>query len=242
MNWLTPEESQKLFSECKAEPQALVFYCETTELGAYLPVKPRYVSTEEGPVSPVNEWLGFIHNRPVVVQQEQKPIGPDPYSVTVLTPYAEGAMGDWATLELLDELPRPIQTSLPLYIQSHTTSRNHVVYRPSSQGWDYSLYHATSRADAEKLLSYLNQRDPRNKECFIGSYETRGYWNIVTRRADRESLVGTYEDMNSALRVACDFSTKQPDTLLIVKDVSEKPQPNIFEVARGKVQRSPRWL
>ena len=239
MKWLNPDHALKSLAQFKGDPQTLVLFCEVSDIATKLPVKPRLLSTEEGVASPVNEWVGLLGVRPIVVRQTVTPMGHSPHSVEVLTPFMHSASaeGEWMTLRELEGLPLPIRPSRPLYIESHTTSRDFVVHRPNSEGWDDPIYQAASGADAEKFVAYLKAKDPWNDRCFIGRRDAPGRWGILKRQADKDQVLGAYPDADSALRVACDLSSELPDNSLVVRDISETPQQKVFQVSRGRVEK-----
>src|SRR3954466_6515939 len=170
MKWLSPRDAEKLLPGYGGEPQAFLFDCADCDLAARLPVEPRHLSTDDGEPSPTHQWAALIDDRrPVVIQQKLPPGRGEPNPVPVLTPYPPPGAAEWGALRELAVLPEPIQARRPLFIQSRSASRDHVVLRPNERGWNDVVYRAASRAEAEDLLDYLRRRDPAaNRDCFIG--------------------------------------------------------------------------
>lgn len=236
MRWLNAHELEKLIP-ARGEPQTFVLASDG-DLVSALDVKPQLVSTEQGEPVPLNQWVGMIDGRLVVVQQERTQGKSAPHTVIVLIAHGTDAhgQGGWNTLRTLEALPQPIRSSRPLFIQSCSASRDHVVCRPNDSGWYDAVYRASSHAEAEELLSYLRSKDRWNERCFIGKLERRGEWRIVAREGTGERVVGAYPEVDSALRLACTLSDDSPDAVLFVKDAHQTPPSKKFRVARGKVQ------
>jgi hypothetical protein len=238
MKWLSAQEAEKLSGYGDKEPQAYLFACGHGDLSTRLPVPPRFISTGEGVALPTNEWVALIGDRPVVIQQELSCDHREPNPVTVLTPFADGpARTEWSPLRELAALPDPIKPTRPLFIQSRSTSREHVVFRPNERGWDEAIYHAAERAEAEDLLNYL-RADPWNARCFIGSAERSGEWTIFAPDGRESRVLGAYAEVSAALRVASRISSDRPNDVLVVRDVSERRSMNEYRLSRGHLERA----
>lgn len=239
MEWLSPSDAEKLLVRPDQEPQTFLFFCGHGDLTTSLPVKPRHISTDEGAALPTNEWVGLIGDRPVVIQQEQLRDRGETNPVTVLTPFPSSGAQEWSPLRELAVLPEPIQASRPLYIQSHSTSRDHVVRRPNKRGWNDVLYRAASRDEAEDLLHYL-RREPWNRQCFIGSTEPPGQWTIFAPNGSEARILGAYPEVDAALQFASRMSMYPPHEVLLVKDVSERRNSNEYRIVHGRLERAQR--
>ncbi len=240
MKWLNPSEAERAIRTHEGEPQTFVFYCDRGDLKRKLEVEPRIVSTDEEVASAVYEWTGFIGDRPVVVQQELDQNYGLKHSVTVLTPFvdAERRLEEWTAIVELQELPLPIRPSRPLYIQSHADSSDHIVYRPDDKGWSDMIYRAASEPEARRLLEYLLDSDPWNKNCFVSNSELPGEWTIVHNGEKNGRIVGVYPDADSAVRVALRLSEQSLDDVLIVKNRLAEIKSAKYRIACGRVERA----
>jgi len=237
MKWLDASDVDGLDFRGQ-EPQTFYFFCGHGELGAGFPVAPRLDWADEGAPSPTKQWVALIDKRPVVIQQEPFNHFDDRNVVLVLTPFAcSDAEGGWGALRDLAVLPEPIYPTRPLFIQSCSTSRDHVVCRPNPRGWSDALYRAASRAEAEGLLDYL-QRDPWNRSCFIGSIEPAGLWTVISPGGRADRVVGRYPEVDSALRLAAKVSDGQPDDVLTVKDESHGGSRTEYRICGGHLERA----
>jgi hypothetical protein len=235
MKWLSASDVGKLELGSQ-EPQTLLLFCGHGDLAACLPVAPRLVWANEGSATPTKQWVALINDRPVVIEQDPFVHFEGRHVVVVLTPYVDSAAeAEWSPLRDLSVLPEPIHPTRPLFIQSRSTSRDHVVCRPNPRGWSDAVYRAASRAEAEDLLEYLH-RDPWNRPCFIGSVEHTGLWTVVGTGGRESRILGCYPDVDSALRLASRISDDNPDDVVVVKDASAEGSRNEYRISHGRLE------
>jgi hypothetical protein len=235
MNWLTFEEIQAMFRGLVRRPaQMVTLFAEVSSLTSDIPVQSKQEPPGKGPPTAIRRWFGKIGDRLFEIQADASGIL-NPSAVVVYTFFlpAQDIQGDWSVLVDLKPLPRSIHVARPLFIESRCTTPQFVVYRPDPQGWSTPIYNAASSTDAEHLLAFMNL-DGWNEGCFIDDPEPPGKW--ATIQGD-EVILGTGSDLNSALRFACDLSSRNPSRSFQVKDISERND-EVYVVCDGRVLRN----
>jgi hypothetical protein len=234
MEWLTLENAiAENFRVHGAPPQYLEFPADMKRLFAEIPTAPHF--EEPGLIpGPSYQWYGRSGDRPLILECEQEPHD-NHGRAFVHTSYLQrqDQMGDWTVLTELSDLPSSICVARPTFILSRSTMPEYVVFRSNPAGWDSVVYNASSRRDAENLLSFL-KRDTLNENCFIGQPEPEGLWSAIRTVEGEEEVLCTYPTPSGALSVACRLSDEMPSELLVIKDRSGA-NPQQYFVSAGRV-------
>jgi len=237
MEWFTAKQIEQL--RINERPQIISVMAEVADLYSQIPTAPELVPPSLGPPTVVHQWYGRIKSRPVQIEvpvfesaSMAEAIGDK--SVLLYTSFVENSdRGDWGVLLELEGLPAGIYLRRPFFIENRKRESNAVVYRPDPRGWREPVYSASSQAEAEKLLAYI-QQDPWNAACHVDKPDPTGEWTILRQVRPSEIAVGCYAAKSSALRVACDMSRKVTDSFL-VKELSGVDPHAAYRISDGRV-------
>jgi hypothetical protein len=238
LEWLS-FDSALVFSRGIASPSQLVsIVANVGQLHKDIPVSPRTVVSSDGLSITTRCWYGRIGRRLLMIECEDHRDANGSDSVLIHTHYGEHqhSQGDWTVLREIEELPKSVQVTRALYVESRASNPNCVVYRPDSRGWDDAIYRANDVIEAAGLLAFL-QRDLWNSLCFIGPPEPRGEWRILQEARESVRTVGTYPGKTAALRVAYKLSLQPSHPVLTVRDFSGSSSES-FRISQGFVSQA----
>ncbi len=235
MHWLTCDDAIRGFQSAARSVQHLSVVADHVMLHTDIPCTAHLVLPDDGPPSPVYRWYGQVESRYIVIECEVQAQELELNSVTLLTPFVENveAQSDWTAILELRGLPRSIQLSRPLFIQSRAPNPKFAVYRPDPRGWNDPIYSAFSHRDAGSFLEYL-KNDSWNDSCVVGPLELPGEWTIATKNDSKSRVFGAYPEKHVAIRVACEQSLKDSNlSSLVVSDSSGAHPNDVYYVADG---------
>ncbi len=179
LEWIS-ESQAKAHVDGLARPiefQTVLLSCDREQLARQIPMQPRVISPSAGPPTEMYQWYGRIKARGFCL--EVSTLGCVGNSADMSTHFRprQDVEGDWTVLLDLAALPKAIQPTRPIAIESREAAPDFVVYRPDPRGWNDIVYAGRSRGDAEGLLLFLKQ-DPWNSKCFIDAPEPVGEWTV----------------------------------------------------------------